>query len=133
VSISYCGAFLQQMPTCSLATGKSAGYKEKERDTFSLCTNASGSHKMELFMIGKPVSPRSFPKSFQPEHDLDVCYAHNKTAWMTAAELSRWIKGVNIEMKQCVMLGCCADKCADIAMPVFPASLQIRRPRTCLV
>jgi hypothetical protein len=129
------GAFWRQMPMRSLATGKRAGHKmEKERMAFSLCTNASGSHKMELFVIGKAALPCSCPKSVLPKRDLDLRYAHNKTAWMTAAELSRWIKGVNFEMKWCVLLGCCcADKCAHIAMPGFSASLQIRRPRTCLV
>jgi hypothetical protein len=130
------GAFWRQMPTHSMATGKRAGQKkEKERVTFSLCTNASGSHKMDLFVIGKAACPRSFPKSFQPKRDLDVRYAHNKTAWMTAAEFGRWIKGVNSEMKRCVLLGfCCADKCADMATPVLTASLFFpRRLRTCLV
>jgi hypothetical protein len=89
---------------------------------------------MELFVIGKAARPRSFPKSFQPKRDLDVRYAHNKPAWMTAAEFGRWITGVNSDMKRCVLNGCCrADKCADFAMPVFSASLQICRPRTCLV
>jgi hypothetical protein len=51
-------------------------------------------------VIGKAARPRSFPKSFQPERDLDVSYVHNMTAWVTAAEFSRWIKGVNSEMKR---------------------------------
>jgi hypothetical protein len=94
--------------TRTLATGKRAGRKkEKERATFSLCTNASGSHKMELFVIGKAARPRSFPKNLQPKRDLDVRYAHNKTAWMTGAEFSRWIIGVNTEMKRCVALTVC--------------------------
>lgn len=102
------GAFWRQMPTRTLATGKRAGgKKEKERATFSLCTNASGSHKMELFVIGKAARPRSFPKNFQPKRDLDVRYAHNKTAWMTGAEFSRWTKEVNTEMKRCGTLTLC--------------------------
>jgi hypothetical protein len=115
------GASCRQMPTRTLGTGKRAGRKkEKERATFSMCANASGSHNMELFVIGKATRarkaacPRSFPKSFQPMRDLEVRYAYNKTAWMTEAELSRWIKGVNSEMKRCVLLACeSADKCAD--------------------
>jgi hypothetical protein len=76
-----------------MPTGNRTGRKkEKERATFSLCTNASGSHKMELFVIGKPARPRSFPRRFQRMRDLEVRYAYNKTAWMTAAEFSRWIK-----------------------------------------
>jgi hypothetical protein len=87
------------MPTCSLAAGKRAGHKmERDRVTFPLCTNASGSHKMELFVIGKASRPRSVPESLQPKHDPGVLYAHNKTARLTAAEFSSWIKGVNFEM-----------------------------------
>jgi hypothetical protein len=66
-----------------------------------------------MFVIGKAARPRSFPKSFEPMRDLEVCYAY-KTARMTAAEFSRWIKGVNSEMKRCGLLACeSADKCAD--------------------
>jgi hypothetical protein len=72
------GAFWRQMPTRTLATGKRAGSKkEKERATFSLCCNATGTHKMGLFVIGKAARPRSFPKSFQPKRDLNVRFAHN--------------------------------------------------------
>jgi hypothetical protein len=43
------GAFWRQMPTHTLAPGKRAGSKkEKERATFSLCCNATGTHKMGL-------------------------------------------------------------------------------------
>jgi hypothetical protein len=89
---------------------------------------------MELFVIGKASRPRSFPESLQPRHDPGVLYTNNKTACMTAAEFSSWIKGVNFEMKRCVLLCCCcADKLADIATQDLSASLQICKPRTCLV
>jgi hypothetical protein len=49
------GAFCRQMPTRSLGMGKRSGVKkEKERSTFSLCTNASGSHNLLLFVIASP-------------------------------------------------------------------------------
>jgi hypothetical protein len=53
---------------------------------------------MELFVIGKfkAAHPHSFHKILQPKWDLDLRYAHNKTAWMAAAKFSRWIKGVNL-------------------------------------
>jgi hypothetical protein len=58
---------------------------------------------MVLFVVGKAARPRSFPKSFQPKRDLNVRYAYNKTAWMTAAEYVSWVRGVNSEMKRCVL------------------------------
>jgi hypothetical protein len=98
------GAFWRQMPTHTLATGKRAGSKkEKERATFSLCCNATGTHKMGLLVIWKAARPRSFPKSVQPKRDLNLRYAHNKTAWMTAAEYGSWVRGVNSEMKRCML------------------------------
>jgi hypothetical protein len=98
------GAFWRQMPTHTLATGNCAGSKkEKERATFSLCCNATGTQKMGLFVIGKAVRPCSFPKSFQPKRDLNVQYAHNTTASMTAAEYGSWVRGINSEMKRCVL------------------------------
>jgi hypothetical protein len=72
---------------CTLATGKRGGRKkERECATFSLCCNASGTHSMELFVIGKAACRRSFLKNFQPRRDFFMRYAHNKTAWMTATE-----------------------------------------------
>jgi hypothetical protein len=74
-------------------------FSDKERATFSLRVNANGTHKLDLFVIGKAACPRSFPKSFQPKCDLNVRCAH-KTAWMTASEYATWIRGVNADMKQ---------------------------------
>jgi hypothetical protein len=89
------------MPTRTLATGKSAGRKkDNERATFSMFINATGTHKLDLFVIGKAACPRSFPLRFQLKHDLNVRYAHNKTAWMTASEYATWIRGVNSDMKR---------------------------------
>jgi hypothetical protein len=75
------GVFWRQMPTRTLATGKSAGRKkDKERATFSSRVHATGTHRSDLFVIGKAVRPHSFPKSFQPKRGLNVRYAHDKTA-----------------------------------------------------
>jgi hypothetical protein len=46
----------------------------------SLCVHATGTRRSDLFVIGKAVRLRSFPKSFQPKRGLNVRYAHNKTA-----------------------------------------------------
>lgn len=48
------------------APGKKLG---NEKITFMLCANASGSHKIKLFVVGKANNPRAFRNSVIP-----VCY-----------------------------------------------------------
>jgi hypothetical protein len=83
------GQFWRQVPQRSLATGKQAGRKkDKQRITVSLCCNATGTDKRELFAIGKAKCPRSFPKNFQPQRDWGVRNRNNKKAWMISADFS---------------------------------------------
>jgi hypothetical protein len=87
------GIFWRQQPTRTLAVGKKAGLKkEKERVTASLMCNAAGTDKRPLFLIGKALRPRSFPKSFQPKRDLGIRYTCNKSAWMTTNAYSSYVK-----------------------------------------
>jgi hypothetical protein len=60
---------------------------EKQRVTFLACTNASGSHKVKLLVIGKAKNPRTF-KNF----NCPVNYHNSKTAWMTSEIFKRWFK-----------------------------------------
>jgi hypothetical protein len=75
----------------SLATGKCASHKG--RVTFSSVNQCLRLTQDGAICDWQAARPSSSPKSFQPKRDLDVLYAHNMTAWMTAAEFSRWIKG----------------------------------------
>jgi hypothetical protein len=85
------GQFWRHVPQRSLATDKRAGRKQdKQRITVSLCCNATGTDKRELFVIGKSKRPRSFP--FQPERDWGIRYRHNSMAWMMAVDFSNWVK-----------------------------------------
>lgn len=76
------GLFWRMLPHKTLAHGgeKSApGRKSsKERITFMPCANASGSHKMKLFVIGKANKPRAFTNSVLP-----VSYKGQRKGWMT--------------------------------------------------
>jgi hypothetical protein len=95
------GQFWRQVPQRSLATGKQAGRKkDKQRITASLCCNATGTDKRELFIIGKSKRPRSFPKNFQPERDWDIRYRNNSKAWM-AADFSSWVNDWNSKLAGC--------------------------------
>jgi hypothetical protein len=60
---------------------------EKQRVTFLACTNASGSHKVKLLVIGKAENPRTF-KNFNCPVNCD----NSKTAWMTSEIFKRWFK-----------------------------------------
>jgi hypothetical protein len=108
------GCFGDRCPR-TMATGKRAGRKkEKERVTFSVCCNATGTHKMSLLVIGKAARPRSFPRSFDPKRDLVVRYANNKSAWLTKRDYARWVGEVKSEMrhKKCKVV-LLTDKCTD--------------------
>lgn len=63
----------------------------KERVTIMPCTNATGTHKLELMMIGKSKSPRCFKNS-----DIPLHYKSSKNAWQTTALFLDWFKTVFI-------------------------------------
>ncbi|XP_053949255.1 jerky protein homolog-like [Anastrepha ludens] len=58
---------------------------EKQRIQFLCCSNATGSHKFELLVIGKAKNPRCF-KNFQCPTD----YKSSKSAWMSSAIFKQW-------------------------------------------
>lgn len=67
----------------------------KERITFMACTNASGTHKLTPFIIGKAKNPRALKNVKIP-----VEYASSKNAWMNAFVFRNWfhnsfVKGVS--------------------------------------
>lgn len=58
---------------------------EKQRVTFLCGSNATGSHKLKLLVIGKAKNPRSF-KNFECPTD----YKSSKSAWMTSTIFKDW-------------------------------------------
>ncbi|XP_056629833.1 jerky protein homolog-like [Diorhabda sublineata] len=86
------GLFWKMLPSKTLAAQceKSArGHKSnKERLTVMTCSNASGTHKLKLTVIGKAKKPRSFKgtdvKRLPCNH-----YSHPK-AWMNQAIFKEW-------------------------------------------
>lgn len=90
------GQCFRQLPSRTLATGNLAGgKKDKTRFTASLCCNASGTDKRDLFIIGKAKKPHSFPSNFNPQRDWQLRYSNNAKAWMLRAEFSAWVKEWN--------------------------------------
>lgn len=57
----------------------------KDRVTFMPCSNASGTHKMNMLVIGKAKNPRAF-KNVQ----LPVDYKNQSKAWMTKSLFVEW-------------------------------------------
>ena len=76
--------------TFAMADEKSApGMKvNKERLTVALCSNAAGTHKIPLFVIGKSKKPRVF-KHVNMEA-LPVYYRSQKSAWMDSHLFKEW-------------------------------------------
>ena len=77
------GLFYRMEPNATLSTSPVHGKKKnKERITFALCTNASGTDKLKPFVIGKFHKPRCFGSNFDPNQITR--YRNNTKAWMTA-------------------------------------------------
>ncbi|KAL4104008.1 hypothetical protein QTP88_019321 [Uroleucon formosanum] len=82
------GLFWKMLPSKTLAaqSEKSApGHKSnKERLTIMTCSNATGSHKIKLTVIGKAKKPRSFKRTEMKYLPCD--YYHHPKAWMNQNE-----------------------------------------------
>ncbi|KFD50628.1 hypothetical protein M513_08435 [Trichuris suis] len=82
----------KSLPTRSLVAHHEAhtsGHKaRKERVTVMICANSMGSHRLPLFVIGKPANPRSF----RNVKKLPVVYSHQKKAWMNVHVFNEWFE-----------------------------------------
>ena len=78
------GLYSKSLPTKTLALADEKqvpGHKEsKERVTIMNCFNATGTHKVQLLLIGKSQSPRCF----NGINHLPVVYRRQKNAWMNS-------------------------------------------------
>uniref|UniRef100_A0A914C297 DDE-1 domain-containing protein n=1 Tax=Acrobeloides nanus TaxID=290746 RepID=A0A914C297_9BILA len=84
------GLFWRLMPNKTLAFKGdrcAGGKKSKERVTVLVGSNASGTEKLPLLVIGKSARPRCFNNARPP-----VEYAANKKAWMTGDLFERWLR-----------------------------------------
>lgn len=84
------------LPDKTLATmsEKSApGFKmQKDRITVMVCSNASGSHKLPLFVLGKSKNPRAFKNLNM--NALPVNYSSQKNAWMSQDIFITWFHNI---------------------------------------
>lgn len=88
------GLNFKALPTRSLASEeeKSApGFKmDKQRLTVLACSNASGTNKLPLMVIGKSAKPRAF-KNINIK-SLPVYYKNSKKAWMDCDLFKGWFE-----------------------------------------
>lgn len=86
------GLNFKRLPTKSLVSRneKSApGFKpSKERLTVMCCSNASGTHKLRLLVIGKSKKPRAL-KNIAIQA-LPVSYTNQKNSWMSRDIFKQW-------------------------------------------
>lgn len=86
------GLNFKALPNKSLAAKQelnAPGFKMcKERVTVLACSNAAGTNKLPLMVIGKSKNPRAF-KNINV-NSLPVFYRHQKKAWMTSALFKEW-------------------------------------------
>jgi hypothetical protein len=67
----------------------------KERITMLVATNADGTDKLPLLVIGKSARPRCFKKA----RTLPLQYASNKSAWMVSSEFNSYIVKLDHKMR----------------------------------
>ena len=85
------GLYYKMLPGHTLATAHSepAGTKKaKERVTINACSNASGSIKLPLLLIGKAKTPRCF-RGLNME-SLPVIYKNQSNSWMNSSIFQEW-------------------------------------------
>ncbi|CAD6244598.1 GSCOCG00013410001-RA-CDS [Cotesia congregata] len=78
------------MPTKTLIGPEGGRKKPKNRVTILFCTNATGTHKIPLFIIGKYAKPRCFKNV----NHLPVHYANQVNVWMTYDLMKTWYSSV---------------------------------------
>jgi hypothetical protein len=88
------GLMWKLIPDRSLATHALPGHKkEKARITIHHACNATGSHKLPMWIIGKYKAPRALKAAGLKDVDaLGIKWRWNKKAWMTQIVMVDWLR-----------------------------------------
>ncbi|KAM0721559.1 hypothetical protein Q7P37_002484 [Cladosporium fusiforme] len=88
------GLFWKLIPDRSHVTRELSGVKkEKARITIHHCCNATGSHKLPMWIIGKHKRPRAFEAAGLKSVDaLGITWRANKKAWMVTEIMVDWLR-----------------------------------------
>jgi len=94
------GLFWKLVPDRSLGTESLPGVKkEKARITIHHACNATGSHKLPMWCIGKHKAPRAFKAAGVKDVEaLGIKWRWNKKAWMTTAIMVDWLQWFDRQM-----------------------------------
>ena len=85
------GIFYKMSPESAVGSGRIPGKKKKkERLSYLVCTNADGSEKYPMLIIGRSKKPKCFGKYEGSE--LGFNYCSNKKAWMNSDLFFSWSK-----------------------------------------
>jgi len=84
------GLFWRQAPSSGLSTTEGPGVKkDKSRISLVVCSNASGTDKVPLWVIGHAKSPRAFRNiNIQA---MAVVWRYNTKAWMNGVIMKEWL------------------------------------------
>lgn len=89
--------YWKQSPNYTLANEKQQGCKkDKSRITLVPCTNATGSHRLQLWAIGVAKNPRAFGKQNAQLSQLPIHWRNNATAWMTTNIFTNASSGLTV-------------------------------------
>jgi DDE superfamily endonuclease/Tc5 transposase DNA-binding domain len=86
------GLFWKATPDTTLATESQSGTKkQKARISLANCSNADGSDKIPLWIIGVSKRPRCFARARINISSLNAHWRYNKKAWMTTVIMLEWL------------------------------------------
>lgn len=92
------GLYWQCLPSRTLASESeknAPGFKPSKQRVTVLCVgNASGTHKLQLVVIGTAKKPRPFSRANVSVNNLPVKYYHQTSAWMNAEIFRTWFADV---------------------------------------
>ncbi|KIM65485.1 hypothetical protein SCLCIDRAFT_112876, partial [Scleroderma citrinum Foug A] len=93
------GLFYAMPPDRGLSDKQCSGIKEKKnRLTYLIVTNADGSRKLPLLIIGKAHKPHCFQK--QTGSNLGFYYRNNAKGWMMASLYQEWLLDWDHQLQQ---------------------------------
>ena len=132
--------YWRMMPNKTLAgaseTAAPGHKKVKDRVSLLACSNATGSHKLPLLLIGKSQNPRCF-KHVNLDN-LPVLYRAQQHTWMTSTIFTDWFKGVfvpkvkshllskNLPMKAILLIDNCPAHPPDLAVEIPDGAIECR-------
>jgi DDE superfamily endonuclease len=91
--------FWKLAPTRTLAIEAGArGKKSKDRITLALTCNASGSDKLDPWVIGRSKNPRCL-KHIKNRRSLRIEYRYNKSKWMTRLIMEEFLRWLDNKMR----------------------------------